>query len=137
MVAVWCVAFAAVAGRAGESRNRKAMNCPRLPVEPCATRRGRYSTQNGTTQTIWLIGTNRLLNVNNEQDNFLPPSVVKYTDMTSDNHSYIFGDFEICPIEPDNPGHMRSVCVADAKNLVVQNLMNLWPPFRVRETWHR
>ena len=64
-----------------------------------------------------------------------PPPVLRYTEMTSPDHSYIFGDFTICPVEPDVPGHMRSVCVTAARNLVVQNLNTSRPPFRIRSTW--
>ena len=61
--------------------------------------------------------------------------MLKYTEMTSPDHSYIFGDFTICPIEPDILGHMRDVCVTAAKNLVVQYVDNSRPPFHVRSTW--
>ena len=59
----------------------------------------------------------------------------KYRDMSSPNHSYIYGDFEICPTQADTPGQMRRVCVAGAKNLVVENLSGLQPPFRILSTW--
>jgi hypothetical protein len=65
----------------------------------------------------------------------LPLVVRKYLEMTSLNHSYIYGDFDICPLQPDVPGHMRSVCVAGAENLVVQNLRRVRPPFRLLSTW--
>ncbi len=110
-------------------------NCPRPPIEPCAEHHGRYSTQNGITQRIWLVGTKRSVRV--EGWGFLPTEVEKYTDMTSLEHSYIFGDFEICPLEPDQPGHSRAVCVISARNLVIQNLQGLRPPFRIASTWDR
>ena len=112
-------------------------DCPTPPVEPCTTQHGRLSTQNGKTPTIWVVGTTRRLHVQNEPDSFLPRSVLPYLNMTSPDQSYVFGDFTVCPIGPDKPGHMREVCVADAKKLVVQNLMNRWPLFRVRSTWLR
>jgi hypothetical protein len=42
--------------------------------------------------------------------------------MSSEDHSYIYGDFDICPLAPDIPGSMRSVCISGAEKLVVQNL---------------
>src|SRR5947199_2615534 len=66
--------------------------CQRPPVEPCVIRHGRLSTQNGITQTIWLIGTTRRVSVSNELSDFLPPDALKYTELTSADHSYIFGD---------------------------------------------
>ena len=109
--------------------------CQRPPVEPCVIRHGRLSTQNGVTQTIWLIGTARRVSVNNQLSDFLPPDALKYTELTSADHSYIFGDFTICPIEPELSGHMRDVCVTAAKDLVVQRVDNSRPPFRIRSTW--
>lgn len=123
------------AGIAGQTPDSKLLKCPKPPVEPCSIRHGRFSTQNGITQTIWLVGTTRRLDVENGADTFFPAGVLKYLEMTSPNHSYVFGDFTVCPLEPERPGFMRTVCVADAKNLVVQNHMNLWPPFRVQSTW--
>ena len=55
--------------------------------------------------------------------------------MASPNHSYIYGDFNICPLEPDTPGHMRRVRVIGAEKLVVQDIQGLRPPFRLLSTW--
>lgn len=112
-----------------------ATTCQRPPIEPCLDRHGRLSTQNGIAQTIWLIGTTRRVKVTNELTDFLPAGALKYTELTSPDHSYIFGDFTICPIEADATGHMRDVCVTAAKNLVVQTIDGSRPPFRIRSTW--
>jgi hypothetical protein len=80
-----------------------------------------------------LIGTKRVVDV---QDRGESTKIVgKYLDMASPEHSYIYGDFEICPLAADIPGHMRPVCLADAKRLVVQNLQRSRPPFRILATW--
>ena len=55
--------------------------------------------------------------------------------MTSSDHSYIYGDFDICPLESDKPGHLRRACVAGMEKLVVQNLRSSRPPFRLLSTW--
>jgi hypothetical protein len=107
--------------------------CSAQPVEPCFKHRGRLSGQNGIARTIWLVGTTRKVNVRNEE---IPSFIEKYLDMTSEDHSYIFGVFEICPVERDVPGHMRAVCVARGEELVVQNLRDARPPFRLLSTWH-
>lgn len=111
------------------------MACKQPPIEPCTIRHGRFSTQNGIPQTIWLVRTGRRVSVTNDATDFLPADALKYTELTSPDHSYIFGDFTICPIEPESPGHMRTVCVAAAKNLVVQRVDKSRPPFRIRSTW--
>jgi len=108
--------------------------CVGAPVEPCATRHGRLSSQNGIARRIWLVGTNRVVSV---YDTELPDEIQPYLQLTSEDHAYIFGDFEICPLEPDTPGHMRSVCVAAAERLVVQPLRRPGPAFRLLSTWPR
>ncbi len=120
-----------VAERQAQTRT----TCRRPPIEPCTISHGRFSTQNGITQTIWLVGTTRRLHVTNEISDFLPANALKYTALTLPDHSYIFGDFTICPLEPDRPGFMRDVCVVAAKNLVVQNIDNAQRVFRIRSTW--
>jgi hypothetical protein len=106
--------------------------CSARPIEPCFKHRGRLSSQNGVSHTIWLVGTTRKVRVDNEE---IPSFVEKYLDMTSEDHSYIFGIFDVCPIEPDTPKHMRAVCVADGRELVVQSLRTTRPPFRLLSTW--
>ena len=108
--------------------------CPTPPVEPCAKRHGRLSSQNGIALKLWLIGTRRVVALANDIDT-LPTEVARYLEMTSDDHSHIFGDFVVCPLEPDTPGHMRQVCVTGAENLVVQPLRRPAPAFRILSTW--
>jgi hypothetical protein len=109
-----------------------ASQTPAQPAYPCFKHHGRLSSQNGITLRIWLIGTTRSVG----PDYFeLPPGVDQYLDMASPNHSYIYGDFNICPLEPDTPGHMRRVRVVGAEKLVVQNTQGSRPPFRLLSTW--
>lgn len=101
---------------------------------PCFTHHARLSSQNGIALRLWLIGTNRSVAVEDlpkQLDQLLAP----YLEMTSDDHSYVFGDFEICPIEEDKPGQMRDARVQSATRLVIQNLRRERPPFRLLSTW--
>ena len=63
------------------------------------------------------------------------PVLEKYLSMTSPDEGVVFGDFEMCPLGPDEPGHQMSVCVTDAKRLVVQPLRDSRPAFRLLSTW--
>lgn len=110
--------------------------CPSKPIEPCVMRHGRLSSQNGIGLKLWAIGTKRMFAIENGSEN-LPPVVRKYLEMTSPDHSYIFGDFEVCPVEPDRPGHIRAACLASGVNLVVQPLRDARLPFRLLSTWSR
>lgn len=98
-------------------------------------RHGRLSSQNGIPLTLWLIGTKRVVAVANSLDSFLPLDVHRYLEITSEDHSYIFGDFIVCPLEPDTPGHMRQACITDAERLVVRPLRRPGPSFRILSTW--
>jgi hypothetical protein len=130
--AAWTIALLLVS--AAPLMAQGSWSCPAPPVEPCAKRHGRLSSQNGIALTLWLIGTTRKVAVANDID-VLPVEVGRYLEMTSDDHSYIFGDFVVCPLEPDTPGHMRSACVTGAERLVVQPLRRPGPPFRLISTW--
>jgi hypothetical protein len=107
--------------------------CKAHPVEPCFMHRGRLSSQNGIALTIWLVGTTRIVNVDETE---IPSFLDRYLELTSPDHSYIYGDFNVCPLAPDKPGHMRPVCVMGAERLVVQSKSDLQrPPFRLLSTW--
>jgi hypothetical protein len=81
---------------------------------------------------LWLVGTKRIVAVDNRE---MPKMLWKYLDMTSPDHSDIYGDYEICPLEPDRPGHMRRVCISGASSLVVQDRGRSRPPLRLLSTW--
>ena len=102
---------------------------------PCFKQHGRFSTQNGTPQAIWLIGTTRRVRVDGELPKALADLEDPYMMLTGDSHSYIFGDFTICPLEKDIPGHQRLVKVTAAEKLVVQSLYGRFSPFKVLSTW--
>jgi hypothetical protein len=121
-----------LAGTAPAAPPSNAWRCNAKPVEPCFKHHGRLSSQNGIALKIWLIGTTRMVGLHGTE---LPPVVERYMDMTSPNHSYVFGDFDICPLEPDIPGHLRRACVVGAEKLVVQDVGRLRPPFRLLSTW--
>jgi hypothetical protein len=107
--------------------------CSTPPVEPCAKRHGRLSSQNGIALRLWLIGTKRVVAL--ENGDTLPSEIQRYLELTSEDHSYIFGDFVVCPLAPDTPGQMGRACVTGAERLVVQPLRRTGPPFRILSTW--
>jgi hypothetical protein len=116
------------------SPRQSTWSCLAKPIEPCVRRHGRLSGQNGIAVKIWLIGTTRMVAVENGVEG-LPVALQKYMDMTSVDHSYVFGDFDICPIEPDVPGQIRRACIAGGERLVVQPLAGSRRAFRLVSTW--
>lgn len=56
--------------------------CRARPIEQCFKHHGRLSSQNGTPLILWLIGTKRVVSVDNDFAD-LPPVIQKYLEMTS------------------------------------------------------
>ena len=115
-----------------DATSSTAWRCHAPIKAPCFTYRGRLSGQNGIAYMIWLVGTQRIVRVDQTE---IPAMLEKYLSMTSPDHSDVYGDFFICPLEPDKAGHMRSACVAGATRLVVQDRDRSRPPVRLLSTW--
>lgn len=126
----------AISSARGEQAEKKptAWRCLVPPIEPCFSHRGRLSAQNGIAHIIWLIGTKRVVAVDNAE---IPHMLAQYLDMTSPEQRDVYGVFELCPIEPDRPGYMRSVCVDGARDLIVQDRDRSRPPIRLLSTWQK
>jgi len=85
----------------------------------CFVVHGRMSSWNGNPVfRIWPVGTTRMLGVRDTYD--LPPNIALCTPLEESNRLY--ADFEVCPLAPDRPGHMRPVCVESATTLVLEVL---------------
>ena len=94
----------------------------------CYWTRGRLGYSNGTpAYRIWKIGTKRLVGIysgpsvdrrgSDNEDPELPASVKRVFDPPNNR---VFADFEICPLEPERPGHMQAACIESAKNVVAR-----------------
>jgi len=82
-------------------------------VGKCFMVRGRANYANGIPFRLWIVGTHRIVAPTN-----IPPKVADYLDLGVPAFDVVvFGDYEICPIEKDIPGWMRSVCIESATHL--------------------
>ena len=111
----------------------------------CYWTRGRITCCNGNpAMRMWKVGTKRILGIlsgpnswrRDPEDNEhpeLPANLerayeteykqrVAAKDPDAGDPNPLFGDFEVCPLEPEHPGWMQNVCVESAKNLVFQKL---------------
>lgn len=93
------------------------------PAANCFWVHGRLSAANGApTFRIWRIGTKRVLGVvdaegGSDSAAILPDSV--RTLVAPDAFKvYVMGDFRVCPLAADRPGHMRMVRVVEARRLI-------------------
>jgi hypothetical protein len=94
----------------------------------CYWTRGRLSLYNGNpSYRLWKVGTHRILGI------YSGPGFEKRYQLDSENpelpinverafrtpYSQIFGDFEVCPLEPEVAGTMQAACIESAKHIVV------------------
>ena len=127
-LSTFCLAVTA-GGDTGTVTLKRTVPC-RTPANTasCYWTHGRLHSYNGTPAfRLWKIGTHRLLGI------YSGPSVDR-TGLDNENPEFpenverafqppqniIFGDFEVCPLEPERQGVMQAACVEAAKNLVVE-----------------
>jgi len=134
VIGLWALGVAVTLFSAQTPAAQSPWVCQAKPIEPCKKHHGRLSSQNGIGLKIWLLGTTRMVALENAFDD-LPQILRQYLEMTGPNHSYIFGDFDICPVEPDTAGHLRRVCVTGGEKFVVQPDDTTKPAFRILSTW--
>ena len=95
----------------------------------CVHIHGRLRAGNGTPSVrLWQIGTHHLYGIYSNQYGFA------HDDQTLDNEApelhfalprgtpvggwTVYGDFEVCPLEPLIKGHMQAACIASAAHVV-------------------
>lgn len=106
----------------------------------CYWTRGMITCCNGNpSMRMWKVGTKRILGILsgpnswqiNPEDSLNPELPVNLgraysaeyrrkeaaKDTDAGVHGPVFGDFEICPLEPERPGWMQPVCIESAKNI--------------------
>ena len=132
VIAIACVLLANATAALMSQGQANAWRCLQRSIEPCFTHRGRLSGQNGVARMLWLVGTNRIVRIDYTD---MPPMLDTYLDMASPQHGDVFGDFDVCRLQPDQPGHMRSACIAGARRLVVQDRERKRPAMQLLETW--
>ena len=118
----WIFVAALMAGVAAAGERPPCRHDPRV-ASSCFTVHGRLTVGQGSPGVrIWPVGTKRLLGVEDEPPNVPANVSARFSRAVFDTKDAIFGDFDICPLERERPGHMRLVCVAAATHLSVRPL---------------
>ena len=103
---------------------------PPLGSGSCRWVYGRFNLWNGSSvRRIWIIGTRRIVALKDE-DADVPKAIEKYLQDAGHDlrkEDGLFGDFEICALEPNRTGHMQHVRLRAAKNLLFRGR-----PFKTR-----
>jgi hypothetical protein len=91
---------------------------------------------------MWKIGTHRIVAIFNGPSDFPPPvnenlnepefpanldriyqaTIPRKERLKEAFPDVAFGDFEICPLEPERKGWMQAVCIESAKNIFLQEM---------------
>jgi hypothetical protein len=111
----------------------------------CYWTHGRLSLYNGNPSLrLWQVGTKRILGIysgphserydplDNEHPE-LPANLDRAYDAEYKRRLALkdrdaglpepsFGDFEVCPLEPEHPGRMQSVCIEAVKHIFIQRV---------------
>ena len=99
---------------------------PRLAGE-CFTVRARLTTCTGIPNArLWIVGTKRILGVTDSRGNpgggkLLPRRLEATMFEATPCSKAAWGEFTVCPLDPDRPGVMRRVCVAEARRLTIKD----------------
>ena len=92
----------------------------------CVWVHGRLRYGSGTPAVrLWKIGTHHVFGIlsgprtSDDLDNEHPELPANVADKLQPFKNQVFGDFEICPLEPEKPGSMQSACIDQGKNIIV------------------
>lgn len=118
-----------VGGGTGTATQKRKVPC-KTPANAalCYWTHGRLGFYNGNPSIrLWTVGTHRLLGI------YSGPSADRYGEDSGHPefprnvertfhpmHNRIYGDFQVCPLEPERQGAMQAACIEAAKNLVVE-----------------
>ena len=96
----------------------------------CYWTHGKLANYNGTpTLRLWKIGTKRILAIHSgpgfklgdDEENSNPEVPANVDRVFKSFETLVFGDFEICPLEPEHQGVMQRVCIESARNIFAVN----------------
>lgn len=93
-------------------------------VGECYTVHGRlYFVPESPEIRLWRIGTHRVLGIlapDGSDQNALSEAMLERLWGGGDRPGRIYGEFEVCPLSPDQPGRMQMACLASATRMFVE-----------------
>jgi len=100
-------------------------------VHGCTRFHGRLSAGNGTPRVrLWPVGTHHLYGIYSNRygfihdsptlDNEAPDLHFELPQGAADPFWTVYGDFEVCILEPRIQGHMQAACIVSASRLVAE-----------------
>ena len=127
--------FLAAHALAKEDYRNQPCKTPEI-ASSCFQSRARLRAGNGTPSTrLWPVGSHRLYGIYSNRYGFkhddtigdnegpeLPPAVqaavTSILKRSGPGGWTLYGDFDVCPLEPHIQGHMQAACIASATHIV-------------------
>lgn len=98
-----------------------ATSSPPARTGQCVWVHGRFAVYNGSSiQRIWIIGTKRIIALS-DYDKSVPPEIRAYERIASEKQNWghaLYGNFQVCALEPSRPGRMQHVRMLRTRNLI-------------------
>jgi hypothetical protein len=115
-------------GLTGQDYRRQPCKTPEIATS-CIQIRGRLRAGNGTPSTrLWQIGTHHIFGIYSNRygfmhdggtlDNEAPELHFAFPKGEPKGGWTVYGDFEVCPLEPFIQGRMQAACIANATHVV-------------------
>ena len=127
---IFLLLLASTQALADDAYRQKPCKTPEISPS-CLRIHGRLVAGNGTPSTrLWHIGTHHLYGIYSNRYGFAHDSLTLDNEapelhfdfprgMTEQGGWTVYGDFEVCPLEPLAQGHMQAACIAGATHIVV------------------
>jgi hypothetical protein len=124
------IILASAQALANETYRQKPCKTPEI-ASGCLRIHGRLSAGNGTPSTrLWPIGTHHLYGIYSNRYGFRNDSPTLDSEAPELHFTFpkglpeqggwtVYGDFEVCPLEPFEQDHMQAACIAGATHIVV------------------
>ena len=125
------VILASVQAVAQQSYRQYPCKTPEIAAS-CSRVHGKLTAGNGTPSTrLWPIGTHHLYGIYSNRYGFIHDSPTLDNEAPELHFAFpkglpdqsggwtVYGDFEVCLLEPIGQGHMQAACIAGASNIVV------------------
>lgn len=123
------VIVASMQGVAQEAYRQEPCKTPEIAAA-CLRVHGRLTAGNGTPSTrLWPLGTHHLYGIYSNKYGFRHDSPTLDNEAPELHFTFpkglpeqggwtVYGDFEVCPLEPLKQGHMQAACIAGASHIV-------------------
>jgi hypothetical protein len=93
------------------------LQTPPAHTGDCKWVHGLYVIANGSSvRRVWIIGSHRVVAHYDDENTDISRAIQRYESLHSDSEG-LYGDFHICAVENNRPGHMQHVRIDGMRRL--------------------